>query len=131
MGNIFVVEDDAETYRVLERAFRLTGYEVTMASDGQSAWSLLATSEPLPSAVLVDIVMPQMDGLTLVRTIRGNHRFDGVPIMVLTNSFHTEKAEESLQAGADQYVLKIDHPPKDIIKMTEELIKAKTANAKL
>ena len=122
MKQIFIVEDDYYMSRVLERAFRLNGYEVVSVADGVDAWKQLETMTPTPAAIFADIRMPNMDGITLVRTIRADHRFDPVPVVIVTNSFHTERANECIDAGADRYVVKFDHTPKEIVQVAEEVI---------
>ncbi len=109
-----------------ERAFRLNEYEVVLAYDGESAQRDLLAMEETPAAILIDINMPHMNGLDLMLTIRENSRFKDVPIVVLTNSFYKEDEDRFLSAGANLYLIKIEHQSKDIVAKVEALIHTST-----
>ncbi len=121
-GKIFIAEDNLEVSRMYERAFRLNGHEVALAYDGESARRDLLAMEETPVAILLDINMPHMNGLDLMLAIRENPRFKDVPIVVLTNSFYKEDEERFLSAGADLYLIKIEHQVKDVVSKVEALI---------
>ena len=105
-----------------ERVFRFNGYEVVFSYDGESAQKDLSTMTEVPVAILLDIKMPHMNGLDLLLNIRKNPRFKDVPVVILTNSFYKEDEERFLSAGADLYLIKIEHQSKDIIEKVETLI---------
>lgn len=119
MSVIFVVEDDQYVSRVMERAFRFAGYEVVSAVDGDDAWKKLEELSAVPAAILVDILMPNMNGIEFIKLVRGNNRYDEASVIVLTNSFHSSREVESRAAGADDYIIKFDHTPKEIVSMIE------------
>jgi len=123
MSTIFLVEDDQYISRVYERAFRLGGHEVEIMEDGESAWTKLSAMDPLPSAIILDIILPKMSGTDLLAKIDGDRRFDHTPIAVLTNSFNQDLEKKLLAAGADLYLIKIDHEPKDVVAKIEDLIR--------
>ena len=121
-GKIFIAEDNLEVSRMYERAFRLNGHEVALAYDGELAQRGLLAMEETPAAILLDINMPHMNGLDLMLAIREISRFKDVPIVVLTNSFYKEDQERFLSAGADLYLIKIEHQVKDVVSKVEALI---------
>jgi two-component system KDP operon response regulator KdpE len=101
MSRILVVDDDRQLLRALRINLTARGYEVTTAADGTSG--LGAASRYLPELVIVDLGLPDMDGVTVVEGIRG---WSGVPIIVLS-ARHAESAKvRALDAGADDYVTK-------------------------
>lgn len=122
MSKILLVEDDQFISRVYERAFRLGGHEIEILGEGESAWARLLVMDPLPSVVILDLVLPQMSGIDLLAKINGDKRFDHTPVAVLTNSFDQDLEKKLLASGADLYLIKVDNEPKDVVARIEELI---------
>jgi len=101
--DILVVDDERAVRESLRRALDLEGYSVELASDGEEALQRLAL-EPVPDAVILDILMPGVDGLEVCRRLRvdGNH----VPILMLTARAEVDSRVAGLDAGADDYLPK-------------------------
>src|SRR5436305_3673711 len=99
---ILVVDDERAVRESLRRALTLEGYEVELASDGQEALERFASTAPEPDAVVLDVLMPRLDGLEVCRRLRatGNR----VPVLMLTARDHVDDRVEGLDAGADDYV---------------------------
>jgi len=99
---ILVVDDERAVREALERALRLEGYEVETAADGQQA--LLALAARSADAVVLDILMPVMDGLETCRALRrmGNR----TPVLMLTARHAVDDRVSGLDAGADDYLVK-------------------------
>jgi two-component system, OmpR family, response regulator MprA len=99
---VLVTDDDRAVREALERALQLAGYDVELASDGDSA--LAAIERRTPDAVVLDIMMPGLDGLDVTRRLRrtGNR----VPILLLTARDAVGDRVEGLDAGADDYLPK-------------------------
>lgn len=100
--SVLVVDDDIRVLRMLQRMLELEGYRVLTASDGEVALNLLLDEET-PDLVLLDIMMPDMDGYTVCRHIR---EFSQVPIIMVTAKGNDEEKIQGLNAGADDYVTK-------------------------
>jgi two-component system response regulator MprA len=101
---ILVVDDERAVRESLRRALELEGYEIELAGDGNEALSTLGRDEPQPDAVILDVLMPGVDGLEVCRRLRaaGNH----VPVLMLTARDEVENRVAGLDAGADDYVTK-------------------------
>src|SRR5262249_42166832 len=101
---ILVVDDERAVRDSLRRALELEGYEIELAGDGNEALSTLGRDEPQPDAVILDVLMPGVDGLEVCRRLRaaGNH----VPVLMLTARDEVENRVAGLDAGADDYVTK-------------------------
>jgi len=99
---VLVVDDDPGIGDSLERALRREGYDVGLAQDGEAA--LRCVAERAPDAIILDVAMPRLDGLSVCRRLRsdGNH----VPILVLTARHSLGDRVAGLDAGADDYVVK-------------------------
>jgi two-component system, OmpR family, response regulator MprA len=99
---ILVVDDERAVREALERALRLEGYEVELASDGQQA--LLSIAARTVDAIVLDILMPVMDGIETCRALRrmGNR----TPVLMLTARHEVDDRVAGLDAGADDYLVK-------------------------
>jgi two-component system, OmpR family, response regulator MprA len=100
---ILVVDDERAVRDSLRRALELQGYEVELASDGTEALERLAANGQ-PDAVVLDILMPGIDGLEVCRQIR--RRGYSIPVLMLTARDAVGDRVEGLDAGADDYVVK-------------------------
>jgi two-component system response regulator MprA len=100
---ILVVDDERAVRESLRRALALEGYSVELASDGEEALRRLALRSP-PDAVVLDILMPGVDGLEVCRHVRGQGI--GVPILMLTARAEVDSRVAGLDAGADDYLPK-------------------------
>ncbi|MFN3703366.1 response regulator transcription factor [Thermomonas sp.] len=99
---ILLVEDDAHTAAFISKGLREDGHSVDHASDGKQGL-FLATTEPYDALVL-DRMLPGLDGMTLLRTLRGAG--NPVPVLMLTALGETDHRVEGLRAGADDYLVK-------------------------
>jgi CheY-like chemotaxis protein len=103
---ILIAEDD----KFLANAYRLkltkAGYEVVVAVDGKEALGTLAGFEP--DLILLDLVMPKMDGFAVLEQLRKNPAWANIPIIVASNLGQMEDIERAKKLGATDYVLKSD-----------------------
>jgi two-component system response regulator MprA len=101
---ILVVDDERAVRESLQRALELEGYEIELAADGREALARLQNGDPQPDAVILDVLMPVVDGLEVCRRLRreGNR----VPVLMLTARDEIENRVAGLDAGADDYVAK-------------------------
>ncbi len=99
---ILVVDDEPAVRASLSRALRLDGYEVALAADGRAALDALA--DATSDAVVLDVLMPQLDGLEVCRRLRaaGDH----TPVLMLTARDRVADRVSGLDAGADDYLVK-------------------------
>jgi two-component system, OmpR family, response regulator MprA len=101
---ILVVDDERAVRESLRRALELEGYEIELAGDGNEALSTLGRDEPQPDAVILDVLMPGLDGLEVCRRLRATG--SRVPVLMLTARDEVENRVAGLDAGADDYVTK-------------------------
>jgi two-component system response regulator PrrA len=99
---VLVVDDDLSILAALERGLRLEGFEVTTAADGDRA--LAAVADHPPDAMVLDLGMPGLDGVTVVRRMRAEGH--DLPVCILSARADVEQRVEGLQAGADDYMVK-------------------------
>lgn len=101
MTRVLVVDDDRQLARALRIALSARGYEVTVATDGTSG--LAAAERTPPDLVIVDLGLPDLDGVSIVQALRG---WSAAPIIVLSARLTEQSKINALDAGADDYVTK-------------------------
>jgi two-component system response regulator MprA len=99
---ILVVDDERAVRESLRRALELEGYEIELAADGSEALERLEGAQP--DALVLDVLMPGVDGLEVCRRLRSSG--NGLPVLMLTARAEVEDRVEGLDAGADDYVTK-------------------------
>jgi two-component system response regulator MprA len=102
LGVVLIAEDDPEIRTALERILSYEGYRTVSVGDGAAA--LEAVTEHEPDALVLDVMMPYVDGLTVCRKLRGDG--NRVPILMLTARHETSDKVAGLDAGADDYLAK-------------------------
>jgi DNA-binding response OmpR family regulator len=104
LTHIVAVDDDNEVLETLGRVLKLEAYDVTLFNSGHRALAML--EEKTPDLIILDIIMPELDGITICRKLRQDMRFISLPILFLTAKGGTEDIVAGLDAGADDYVVK-------------------------
>lgn len=104
MTYVIVVDDDQEVLETLGRVLRYERYDVTLLNSGLTLMRVL--EERLPDLLILDIIMPEIDGITICRQLRTHPQYISLPILFLTAKGATEDIVNGLDAGADDYVVK-------------------------
>jgi len=104
MPHILAVDDDPDVLGTLERVLKRDKFDVTMVDAGKKA--LVELEKGIPDLMILDIIMPGMDGIEVCNAIRADPRFTTLPILFLTAKGTTDDIVEGLDAGADDYVVK-------------------------
>lgn len=104
MAYILAVDDDREVLETLGRVLERENLEVQLANSGAQALEIL--DKRLPDVLILDIIMPGMDGITICRRLRSDERYMTLPILFLTAKGSTDDVVDGLDAGADDYVVK-------------------------
>lgn len=117
---IFLVEDNPMDVDLALRAFKkrrlLNRIEVTRDGEEALAWiPRWEAGEPLPAVILLDLKLPRVDGLEVLRQIKANVKLRGVPIVVLTTSADNQDVKKAYELGANSYIVK----PVDFDKFVE------------
>ncbi|MFZ4727054.1 MAG: response regulator [Pseudanabaena sp.] len=114
---IMLIEDNPDDERLTIRALRRGNVvnEILVARNGEEALLMVLNANPLPSVVLLDLKLPKVDGLEVLRQIRANAQTHLLPVVVLTSSSEERDIIDSYNLGANSYVRK----PVEIEKFTE------------
>jgi two-component system, chemotaxis family, sensor histidine kinase and response regulator WspE len=121
-----LVVDDSITVREVERQLLVhRGYEVDVAVDGVDGWNSVQRSSY--DLLIVDVDMPRMNGIDLVRTVRRDARFATLPIVIVSYKDRDEDRMRGLDAGANQYLTKSSFHDDTLVRVVEDLIGAADA----
>ncbi len=121
---VFIVDDDEFILDVYSVKFREKGYKVENASSGVEALEKIKQGL-VPDVMLLDVVMPKMDGFELLKKIREEKLIPNSLIIILTNLGQKEDVQKGLDLKADDYIVKAYFTPSDIAKKVEELLSKK------
>lgn len=116
---VLVVDDDPVILRLLEVNFRLDGFEVATASRGDDA--IAAVDRDPPDALVVDVMMPGVDGYEVCERLRGDPRFSDLPIVMLTARSQDEDRTRGAEFGIAGYVTK-PFDPADLVAFVRSLV---------
>ena len=120
MKRILVIEDNAVAANLYRTALVSAGYDVAVATDGESG--LAAAAQRQPDLVLLDLMLPKIAGLDVLRKIRATPELAKVPVMVTSNAYTGSRLDELRDAGATQILTKAKISPKELTKVVSDTI---------
>lgn len=124
MAKILIIEDDELNRRMYQQIFRLNGHDVEVAANGEEGLEKMQAAKP--TLVVLDIMMPKLNGLDMLKQAKTIPDIAKIPVIVLTNLVGATDVEHSLRAGAVKYVNKSDYKPKEVADMVEDLLSSYT-----
>ena len=119
-ARILLVEDDRYLRRACETALRQRGFAVSSAVDGAEALDAIASE--LPDLVLLDLLMPRVTGLEVLRSLRSRPETRALPVLILSNSSREQDMEEIKQLGVAGYYVKSDLSLRELGDRVERLL---------
>lgn len=133
MAKVLIIEDDPLMLRMYQKIFSFDGYEVETATDGEMGIEKVRSVKP--TIVLLDVMMPKMNGLQVLEKIKADPETKSIPVIMLTNLAGQQDVDKALTMGAVKYIIKSEYEPKQVSDMVKEIISAhsrgdvpKTAN---
>ncbi|MBI5742832.1 MAG: response regulator [Candidatus Niyogibacteria bacterium] len=115
---ILIIEDEAALLKVLEDKFLAEGFDVVKAEDGIAG--LAAALGGAPDLILLDIIMPKKDGLSVLRELRADPRGKDVPVVILTNLSDAESINNGVANGVYDFLVKADWSLDDVVRKVRE-----------
>jgi DNA-binding response OmpR family regulator len=122
MKKILIIEDDQIVANVYRNKFSLEGFEVDIAHDGVSGLESIKTFRP--DAVVLDLMLPKMTGVDLMKQVRGDETFGKLPIIVFSNTYLTNMVQEAWKAGATKCLSKANCTPKQLLEVVRGTLSA-------
>ncbi len=103
-ARILLVDDEPDMTRVIGKSLEISGYEVIIANDGIECINKAQCEQP--DVILLDNVMPNMDGLTALKKLQSSKRTEDIPVIIVTALADEDSIAKALNGGADSYVVK-------------------------
>ena len=120
MSKILIVEDDPLMARLYEKVFKFEGYEVDVALNGRLGLEKVHAGKP--TLIVLDIMMPEMDGFEVLKRLKENPSTHDVKVIALTNLAGEEDAKKAIELGAVRYIIKSEHDPEEVVKSSKEVL---------
>ena len=105
-AQVLVVEDDPSLAKLLSTALTKAGYRVSVANDGLEALVEIDRAQPKPQLIIADIMIPELDGVSLVRALKTQQATKNIPVILVTSKTDAKSIAEGISAGAKYYVTK-------------------------
>ncbi|NHZ71548.1 MAG: response regulator [Aquificales bacterium] len=120
MGKLVLVVDDEDmTRQMISMFMKMDGHETVEAVDGVDALEKVAQHHP--DAIILDVMMPEMDGVTMCKKLRANSATAAIPVLMLSGRSQIGAEQEGLDAGANVYMKK-PMDPKEMLKVLNEMM---------
>jgi chemosensory pili system protein ChpA (sensor histidine kinase/response regulator) len=121
MTRVLIVEDDEDLVNLSTHWLEKAGYAVEHAPDGAAALELL-NNDPLPAVVLLDVMLPKIDGFEVLRRIRADRRTRTLPVIMVTSFSRDKDAQRARDIGVNDYIIK-PLMELDFLKRVEHIVK--------
>ncbi|MBA3272853.1 MAG: response regulator [Chthoniobacterales bacterium] len=120
MSRVLIVEDTAIARQSLAKILKYEGHEAQCAANGIEALAALEKSHPLPDVVLLDLMMPKMDGVKFLETLRADQRFRALPVIVMTGSMDSSSLTRIRALGVEALLTKASFDLEDLLMRLHE-----------
>ncbi len=120
---ILVVEDDMNLLKAITTALKDAGFNVISSEDGESGLSLVKSENP--DVVLLDIVLPKIDGFSVLKKMKKGKDTKDIPVILLTNLAHEKDMEKGLRLGAENYLVKAHFGLSEVVENVKSVLSKK------
>lgn len=120
MAKILIVEDDPFLLKMYHKKFQVEGFEVEIAEDGIAGLAKMKSFAP--NLVLMDIMMPKLNGLEALEKAKADPAIAKIPVLVLTNLSTSTDAEAAVKKGAIGFLIKSDVTPSQVISKAKQIL---------
>ncbi len=117
---VLIIEDDSYISDMYKIKFDSENFETTVAEDGIKGIKEIERQKP--DIVLLDIVMPKVDGFSVLKMIKKNENSKDIPVVMLTNLGQKENVERGFELGATSYIIKAHFTPSEVVKKVKEIL---------
>ncbi|MBI3115228.1 MAG: response regulator [Candidatus Kerfeldbacteria bacterium] len=118
---VLIVEDEQMLAEMYATKFSMEGYTAETANDGQAG--LEAAKRATPDIILLDIIMPKLDGFSTLQQLKADPALKNVPVVLLTNLGQDDDIKKGKQLGADDYFVKANHSPQEVVEKVRTILK--------
>lgn len=117
---ILIIEDEEYIADIYRLKFTGSGYEVAIAGDGESGYAKAV--EYQPDLILLDLVLPKLDGYNVLGKIKKNKKINKIPVIITSNLGQKEEMERGIKLGAADYLIKSNITPADLLKKAKKYL---------
>jgi CheY-like chemotaxis protein len=123
-SKILLVEDDPMVVKMYQRKLTMDGFDLTLAFNGEEGLEALKKNKP--DIVLLDVMMPKMNGIEMLKIIKGDPAFKDLPVVILTNlGDRQEDVQKCKDFGAEDYWVKASMPLNEISRRVKDILAKK------
>jgi CheY-like chemotaxis protein len=120
MKKVLLIEDDPFMVDIYSKKLRESGFEFDLAVNGKEAFKKIKEK---PDLILLDIVLPGIDGWEILEKVKSDPELKSIPIFVLSNLGQRAEVEKALKLGADKYLIKANFTPSQVVAEVEKWLK--------
>lgn len=120
MAKILLVEDDPSLQKVYSAEFSIKGFETHIVPDGEKA--IEEAKSVKPDFIILDLMIPKMNGLQVLQTLKENKETSHMPVIIVTNFGQEGNISRALQIGAEEVVLKYQATPAEIVQKVKDYL---------
>ena len=126
-ARVLLVEDDKFLRRACEASLRQRGFDVTTANDGEEGLRL-AQVEPYADVILLDLLMPKVPGIEVLRVLKSQPETENIPVLILSNSSREDDKQQAMQLGAAGYYVKANLSLRELAVQVDQLVQRHESN---
>lgn len=119
-NKVLLIEDEEALIEVLNKKLTAEGYVVTIARDGQEGLEKMRTSRP--DLILLDIVMPRMDGFEVLENMRKEEAIADLPVIIISNSGQPVELSRAKELGAEDWLIKTEFDPQEVLDKVNKFL---------
>ena len=120
---ILIIEDEIVLSDIIKRKFEIKGFTVSIASDGEQGIEKLRREKH--DLVLLDLVLPGVDGFSILKSIKEDSKLKKIPVIILSNLGQKDEIQRGLKLGAVEFLVKAHLDPNDIVEKVEKILQQK------
>ncbi len=117
---LLIIEDDLFLLNMYASKFELEGFDVVLAEDGEKGWK--TTIKEVPDIILLDIMMPKMNGFEVLEKLKSDDRVSRIPVILLTNLSQKDEIERAMNLGAADFLIKAHFRPSEVVEKIKKLL---------
>jgi len=119
-SKVLIIDDDPFVLDIYSRKFKERGIAVETMRDSEATMERIRAYAP--TIILLDLVMPAQDGLTLLKKLKEDSGTREYAVLLVTNTYEEEKIERGMKLGAEGYLIKAVHTPSEVVEKTKEIL---------
>jgi len=122
MKRMLIIEDDAIVGQIYRHKFQVEGFQVELAGDGEAG--VAATLRSKPDVVILDLMLPKLNGVEVLKKLRAEPTTRDLPVIVLSNAYMSNLVQEAWKAGANYCMIKASCTPRQLVDIVNKTIGA-------